>query len=316
MNTSKTIEPEIIINPNTKTIQIPQELYNICVATDDNSEIIRIRVPRYFDDYDFSTKDCTITYNNALKERGIYTVTEKKVFENSILLYWCISNHVTKKAGKIHFVVEFKSSNAEHNKTYSWSTIPAELNILPWLDENVTYGGEEDNSSIEYVKLSSHKHGNMNILNKITQSMLDLIDLIKPAYDTIVSHTAKTLDTDGDGMHVPKGGAVGQVLGRVDMETEGKKFTWIDQNNNVELPENVSAFYNDAGYQTKPNVENTVNDKLSGKVDKITGKGLSSNDFTDSEKQKLAGLNPPNFIFSTTIPTELEENTICFVYEN
>lgn len=58
----------------------------------------------------------------------------------------------------------------------------------------MTYGGEEDNSAIEYIKLSSHKDGSMNILNKITQSMLDLIDLIKPAYDNIISHTAKILD--------------------------------------------------------------------------------------------------------------------------
>ena len=34
-----------------------------------------------------------------------------------------------------------------------------------------------------------------------------------------------------------------------------------------------------------------VTQDISGKVDKVTGKGLSSNDYTDAEKSKLAGLD-------------------------
>lgn len=33
-----------------------------------------------------------------------------------------------------------------------------------------------------------------------------------------------------------------------------------------------------------------IKDKLSGKVDKVDGMGLSANDFTDADKEKLAGL--------------------------
>ena len=33
-----------------------------------------------------------------------------------------------------------------------------------------------------------------------------------------------------------------------------------------------------------------VTNSVSGKVDKVSGKGLSSNDYTDSEKTKLAGI--------------------------
>lgn len=49
------------------------------------------------------------------------------------------------------------------------------------------------------------------------------------------------------------------------------------------VPTNVSAFVNDAGYLTE-------HQDISGKVDKETGKGLSSEDFTSAEKTKLAGL--------------------------
>ena len=76
--------------------------------SDNNAEVVKIRVPRYFDGCDFSTRACTISYNNALKERGVYTINETEVDDSSILLSWYISNHLTKKSGKVHFVVEFK----------------------------------------------------------------------------------------------------------------------------------------------------------------------------------------------------------------
>ena len=36
--------------------------------------------------------------------------------------------------------------------------------------------------------------------------------------------------------------------------------------------------------------QKAVTDELNNKVDKVTGKGLSTNDFTDAEKTKLAGI--------------------------
>lgn len=49
------------------------------------------------------------------------------------------------------------------------------------------------------------------------------------------------------------------------------------------VPTNVSEFNNDAGYLTS-------HQDISGKVDKVEGKGLSTNDFTTEEKEKLASL--------------------------
>lgn len=44
-------------------------------------------------------------------------------------------------------------------------------------------------------------------------------------------------------------------------------------------------------------------DKLSGKVDKVTGKGLSTNDYTDMEKDKLASIDV-NFIYNNIFDLE------------
>ncbi len=106
--------------------------------SDNNAEVVKIRVPRYFDGCDFSTRACTISYNNALKERGVYTINETEVDDSSILLSWYISNHLTKKSGKVHFVVEFKKDIDERGMPYSWSTLPAELNVLAGLDNNIS----------------------------------------------------------------------------------------------------------------------------------------------------------------------------------
>jgi hypothetical protein len=46
---------------------------------------------------------------------------------------------------------------------------------------------------------------------------------------------------------------------------------------------------NDANLnQLQTNVENAIDDK----VDKVSGKGLSTNDYTTTEKNKLAGIEP------------------------
>lgn len=99
--------------------------------------MVNIRIPRYFDGCDFSTRTCTISYNNALKERGVYTVREIQIEDDSLLLSWYISNNVTKKSGKVYFVVEFKKDVDERGMSYSWSTLPAELNVLAGLDDDI-----------------------------------------------------------------------------------------------------------------------------------------------------------------------------------
>lgn len=50
------------------------------------------------------------------------------------------------------------------------------------------------------------------------------------------------------------------------------------------IPTKTSDLTNDSGFLTE-------HQDISGKVDKIAGKGLSSNDYTDTEKTKLAGLD-------------------------
>lgn len=60
------------------------------------------------------------------------------------------------------------------------------------------------------------------------------------------------------------------------------------------VPQNVSAFTNDAEYQTATQ----VNAAVANKVDKITGKDLSTNDYTTDDKNKVARLGKIDFTSS------------------
>lgn len=51
-------------------------------------------------------------------------------------------------------------------------------------------------------------------------------------------------------------------------------------------PRNVSELTNDAGYQTASQVASAT----AGKVDKVSGKGLSTEDYSTAEKTKLSGI--------------------------
>lgn len=76
-----------------------------------------------------------------------------EVDENSLLLSWYISNQLTKKSGKVYFVVEFKKDIDERGMQYSWSTLPAELNVQAGLNDDIAID-ENDNSLYRSLLLS------------------------------------------------------------------------------------------------------------------------------------------------------------------
>ena len=89
-----------------------------------------------------------------------------------------------------------------------------------------------------------------------------------------------------------------------------------------DVPTNVSEFTNDSGYQTATQVQNAVSNavgaldiptktsdltndsnfvtstQLDGKVDKISGKDLSTNDYTNADKAKVDKLGKIDFTTS------------------
>lgn len=160
------------------------------MVSDNNAEVVKIRIPRYFDGCDFSTRTCTISYNNALKERSVYKVREMDVDENSLLLSWYISNQLTKKSGKVYFVVEFKKDVDERGMSYSWSTLPAELNVLAGLDDDIVM--DESDISLYQSLLSSIQSTDRRVSELIRQvgqinSSDEKIELLTAQINTLKS---------------------------------------------------------------------------------------------------------------------------------
>lgn len=74
-----------------------------------------------------------------------------------------------------------------------------------------------------------------------------------------------------------------------------QKLAGIAANAQANVPSDWNATTGDARILNKPDLSSFVSSSdlqtgLAGKVDKETGKGLSSNDFTTAEKTKLAGI--------------------------
>lgn len=63
------------------------------------------------------------------------------------------------------------------------------------------------------------------------------------------------------------------------------------------IPTKLSQLTNDIGFITADNAA------ITNKVDKVSGKGLSSNDYTDAEKEKLASITPNEYAKKTDLTT-------------
>ena len=82
---------------------------------------------------------------------------------------------------------------------------------------------------------------------------------------------------------LPDGGKPGQVLS---VDDDGNQ-VWVTGGGGG----GSVTLYNTTGQSTTGGMtQKAITDELDGKVAKVTGKGLSTNDYTTAEKQKLASL--------------------------
>ena len=75
------------------------------------------------------------------------------------------------------------------------------------------------------------------------------------------------------------------------------------------IPSKTSQLTNDSNFVT----QTTLNTGLNGKVDKVSGKGLSTNDLTDTLK---ANYDAAYYSISTHAPTDAEKNVIVGIQKN
>lgn len=125
------------VDADNRTITIPAEYKNIGVYNDHNAQKIYMRVNRYFDDVDLTTKICVILFVNP---RGVESYSLTNVYTDGtdnekIIVEWTITHEHTERAGTLTFALCFYHINNEDGVfDYRWSTIPTTGNILYGLD--------------------------------------------------------------------------------------------------------------------------------------------------------------------------------------
>lgn len=143
MATESRNESPLIVDLTSRTITVPDELKYIGVETDNNSEKVWFKVPRYFDEPDvqgngdLSQKIAQVHFLNAGGSFGVYTITESQTNnDGTISLAWLIEKDVTMFAGEVQFQLVFTYFDEERNNVYKLSTTPAKLLVRAGIDNS------------------------------------------------------------------------------------------------------------------------------------------------------------------------------------
>lgn len=132
------VNEELIINDQTRTIQIPNNELLFGVESDEKSERKHFRCSRYVgDNIDLMEMGLQINYRNAKGEEDIYIVSDKEAVEDSedIIFSWLLSRKVTRYKGQVTFIV--CATRLQDNKVINeWNTTLARGNVIEGLEVN------------------------------------------------------------------------------------------------------------------------------------------------------------------------------------
>ena len=154
-----------------------------------------------------------------------------------------------------------------------WVVISA--NAIPKATQSVDgLLSKEDKTNYDDANSKKHTHNNKSILDKITQSLLDNWNAAYTHISDTVKHISSTERTNWT-------------------DAYNKRHTHDNKSVLEEITSNLISAWNNAVEHitdtTKhiTNVERTLWNTVADKVDKVNGKGLSTNDYTTAEKEKL-----------------------------
>lgn len=119
-----------LINPETRTITVPETEKIFGVSHDGNTERKHFRCSKIVgDNIDLSTMHLYINYQNANGEKSAYLVEDVQTDGNYITFPWLISPNVTAYKGQIKYIV-----CAKNGATAEWNTTLAEGTVLEGLE--------------------------------------------------------------------------------------------------------------------------------------------------------------------------------------
>ena len=121
-----------LINPETRTITVPETEKIFGVSHDGNSERKHFRCPKIVgDNIDLSTMHLYVNYQNANGEKSAYLVEDVQTDGDYITFSWLISPDVVAYKGQIKFIVCAKKGDGTIPE---WNTTIAEGTVLEGLE--------------------------------------------------------------------------------------------------------------------------------------------------------------------------------------
>ncbi len=117
------------ITVSERTIVVPTELQNIAVQNDENSETVKIVIPRYFDGHDLDQ------YTAVLKTvssggRDDLNLDKIGADDSELTFEWTLAPPQTSYAGKLEIQIRFVGED------FKWETDSAIVNIITSLDDD------------------------------------------------------------------------------------------------------------------------------------------------------------------------------------
>ena len=326
------------VNPDTREIIVPEKYKILGVFSDEKVTRIPFTCPKVVgNNVDLTEYNLYINYQNAIGGNNAYLVDDVTVSGDNITFSWLLSRYVTLASGVVKYSLCAKKLNGDLISN-EWNTTIANGVVIQGLE--VTQEIIEDNPDIIGTILSkAHTHNNKSVLDKFAETDGKPTYDGKTLGGSDASVTEANI-TSALGYKPVAPGDIPTVPTKTSQLTNDSGFLTSHQDisgkqDKATLEADVAAkgFTKNTGTYSKPadgipkaDLSAAVQTSLgkadtalqehqslaayrtaaaqdeidSGKVDKVTGKGLSTNDYTAAAKAKVDAI-PANPKYTDTV---------------
>ena len=245
-----------------RTIIVPPELQNIAVQNDENSEEVTIVIPRYFDGNDLDS------YTAILKTvssggRDDLPLTKITTSDTELTFSWVLCPPQTSYSGELKLQIRFVGDG------FKWETDATSVNIIVSQDADPVVPTTP--TIID------------GLINQVSGYAGQAQQSAAEAQQSAETASQKADEIMGSiGSAATSASAAASSANAAAESASGAKASADRAEAAAAQAEQIAG----GDFATKAE----LSAGLAGKVDVETGKGLSTNDYTNAEKQKLAGI--------------------------
>lgn len=274
----------------TRKIIVPKQYRLMGVESDEKANRILFEFPKIVGDgIDLSELNLYINYQNGNGEKDIYVVSDRAVVDDKITFSWQLSRKVTAYEGVVSYLVCAKYSVDGETLTEWNSKIAVGL-----VSEGLEAKQEVEDQEYDIID---------QLLSRLVadEETFMKIDDLQEAAEMVLAEAKNSGEFDGEDGFSP-------IIETFNTDTGYRvSITDINGPHEVVLKNGKSAYSYafESGYdKTESQFGNDLK-SISNKVDKVSGKDLSTNDYTDESKMKVDAI-PKNPKYTDTVYDDTE----------